>query len=381
MKSKISFITFFILALFHTPMFETSGSVPYIFGTSLILTTAFLISFIKGKYSVKKHDLINLAVVSSPYLFAIFFSLFETQNSSLFRSFLTIAYWLIAVCIAYCTVLFVEVRSVELNFKASIVVFFIHVIVTTFNIGIKQTFTRIFDLSNPLELHSLSFALGIFFIYFLTEPVSRKKVKILTTSFFIFLAFKRIEIVALISCLAVFFLKKTWTKSEAKGFFLLLFLIACIYAACIFNGIFSKIIEHFNLETTGRVEVYELVVSNIQHKASWLGLGLGWIIENLNSMERNWRGYSDLHCDILKFFLELGIIGGLIFWFLWLYVLPKFALSKIFSKHILLLVLLILYNFILFLTDNTIRYLLVNIAFYQILFLKMKQFGNNVKKV
>jgi len=358
-----------VLAMLKIPALEMSGSVAFTFGAFAFLGLMALVSICKNDSNIriKKIKVFFLCVV--PYLWAFLYS--TICHGIQERSCLNMVYWLMSVFVAMSSVYFVKEKAPLYSWISYVVAFSLHIIIL---LG-KNGFLSI----DMLELHEISFALGMSFLFFTMNEGKKEWGKILITVLLIILAHKRIELFALVICLILLFITRHKRALEEKSYLIGMFGIILGYALFVYNGGFGVVMDLLGVDSLGRVDVYVAMIDSLNSDDLVRGKGLGWIIEHLIEVDNNWRGYSDLHNDVLKFFIELGVFGGTIFWFLWIIVVP-INLIKESSHYQKLMLVFILYNVILFFTDNVIRYMLVNISFYQIVFMEVDQKTLNKRK-
>lgn len=365
----IVFILFFILAFFKTPLGDVQGRIPFYFGISFVLLIFIFWMFFYKKTLISKKKLTIFFYISIPFIVAYLINvIFKINYGFDERSFVLLIYWLISIFIAFVTTLLLGQRAIALSFFGFAFAFFLYILYIFIQNGIIESIKQV-GVNSYFELHELSFALGLHLIYFFYDKNSKNVLKICISSILILLAFKRIEFFALTICFFMWFFKKDYHRVHYKLIFSCIIIIIIGYVLLIYSNSLSEIFLYFSIDDTGRIDVYNNVLDYLNKNDLLFGKGLGWTIDNLVSLEYNYRGYQDLHNDILKFFIEIGIPGGLLFWILYFFYTPLKIIKLIpNNKDIWLYITILIYNLILFLTDNTIRYLLVNIVFFQIIF-------------
>lgn len=361
----IVFIIFLVIALLHTPAFEMSGSVVYIFSLCSLLTVVFLVAVYKRKTKISSNAVKLMAYALLPYAFAFLFSTIIHGFNG--RACLTMVYWLVALLVALISTSLVQERAVYYFWGGCVCAFVAHIIYCVFTFGRVSL--------NMLELHEIAFALGVLVIFFFVSDKKYYKKEIGLSVLFILLAYKRIELFALPICFIVYSLNlRSGTKKMYRNFVVVL-IVFMGYTHFVWNDGFKTLMVYFNIDSVGRSEIYSLVLESLKGQDIYRGRGLGWTLSSLTDLYGNWRQYADLHNDFLKYMIELGVFGGSFFWFLWLFLSPALIVkqkkSALFNKVYLIL---IVYDAILFCTDNTIRYLLVNISLYQMVFLNFNGF-------
>ena len=348
------------VAILKLPVWGLGGSLGFLWIFFSLLALVFLISSYKSHTAIKRSNINLLVVCMLPYLFAFLFSAFFHGVNS--RSALTLFYWVVGIVAAMMSVSIVKEKALFYSWVGCVFAFCVHIVLNF----VKNGYISL----EMLELHEISFALGVYFLWFFIYDKRKNKKQIIVTLFFIALAYKRIELFALCVCSFFYLFWVRKTKCDIKKILCIFLGVFGAYAIFSWNDGFGKLMEFLGVDSLGRTEVYSAILQSLTSNDQLIGKGMGWITDHLIDVSGNWRGYSDLHNDYLKFFIELGVVGGAIFWLLWIVVVPSILMrtkTHVFFHKIFLCVLL--YNLILFCTDNVIRYLLVNIAFYQIIFL------------
>ena len=360
------FIIFLVIALLHTPAFEMSGSIVYVFSLCSLFAVVFLVAVYKRKTKIKS-DAVKLMVYALlPYAFAFLFSTVVHGFNE--RACLTMIYWFVALLTALISTSLVQERAVYYFWGGCVCAFVAHIVYCVAAFGRVSL--------DMLELHEIAFALGVLVIFFFISDKRRYKKEIGISVLFILLAYKRIELLALPVCFIVYCLTLRSETEKMYRNFVVVLIAFMGYTHFVWNDGFKVLMEYFNIDSVGRSEIYSLVLESLKGQDIYRGRGLGWTLTSLTNLYGNWRQYADLHNDFLKYMVELGVFGGSFFWFLWLFLSPVLIVKQ--KKSILfnrIYLVLIVYDAILFCTDNTIRYFLVNISLYQTVFLNFNELG------
>lgn len=235
-----------------------------------------------------------------------------------------------------------------------------------------------------MEVHDLTFAFGVFFLYYLCYGKSEKyrKTKIIISIIFILLGFKRIEILALIISLicfvTIFKLIKSYKKLSLIVF-LVITICALAFIAIIKNGFLSKITNYFGINTMGRLSYYTYASNYYDFSLSYFGAGYTWFTrmwQQLYLSGFRLDGYgvaASIHSNILEIYIEIGMIGLIIWLFYNLYYRTK-RLDRYYGSNVAKSYLVLsIYMMILYLTDNTLHYGATQMAYFIIpLVLSMK---------
>lgn len=209
-----------------------------------------------------------------------------------------------------------------------------------------------------------AFSFGIFALYYLYE----KNWKCFVTAIlFMLFAEKRIAIVAMAAALLIMGLMWLFRYSKKLAMLLwaMVIVAAYVYIYMIYSGTLEAVCWGANINTNGRVEMYGRMAQEARFSLSYLGKGLGYV-ENLLS-HWNILTYVNLHNDLLKFYVELGFLGFLIYLLsygvVWHITGKKFTLKKM-----SFLLVLLVYTMLMFTTDNVSIYMLYLVPFYSIFF-------------
>lgn len=214
-----------------------------------------------------------------------------------------------------------------------------------------------------------AFVFGIFAIYY---AYRKKWIISFVAVMFTFFAEKRIALLSLL--IALILMAIVWVFQENKKIVLffwgLIIAMVYLYIYLIYSGTMYDICWGANINTNGRVEMYEKMANEFRFSIGYSGRGLG-IVENLLG-HWNISSYSNLHNDLLKFYIELGFVGLLILlisfgvmfylsntWF------GKSAMCYLFGIAV--------YTMVLFATDNVSIYLIYLIPFYSTVFAVFSQ--------
>lgn len=209
-----------------------------------------------------------------------------------------------------------------------------------------------------------AFTFGIFAVYY----AHQKKWKHFVIAFlFVFFAEKRIALLAIAAALILMGILWLFRQNKKLVFGFWGIIIAAIYGYLylIYSGIMEAFCWGANINTNGRVEIYSRMAAEARFSLTYLGKGLG-TVENILECW-NISTFVNLHNDLLKFFIELGFIGLLIY--LLSYGIMFFLSEKWFGKSQMCFLLgIVTYTFILFATDNVSIYMIYLIPMYSTLF-------------
>ena len=229
-----------------------------------------------------------------------------------------------------------------------------------------------------MEVHDLTFAMGLFFLYYVFVECNREKnhVKKIFLSFaLIVLGLKRIEIFALAVAIASYWvvLRKGKTMKGRSIFFFLLFSIISIgYVYLIWSGVLDILATKFGIDFMGRLDYYSYARKFYDFSPLFMGNGYTYFSRywgNLYTSGFRIGGYgvaASIHSDILVMFIEIGFVGMLA----WIFYCFKFKTGRLSRCNGIAVgeyyLLATIYMFILYLTDNTSTYFLTQMIYYLI---------------
>lgn len=220
-----------------------------------------------------------------------------------------------------------------------------------------------------IEVHDLTFAIGLYLLHFLLKrgKVKYRGIMLLTTGFFFCAGLKRIAVGALVVALLVVLVQRVLPENGkrlylmAGGFAIVICSVFYIWA--IKNGLYTVLAEKFKINTMGRIQMNDFIDSYYTFSPSFLGYGLGYVSELLLSGAASRIGiFLGIHNDLLRIYIETGFWGYL-GWLvvLWLYKTWYFIKKRGIETAALVFGLGI-YCFFTYLTDNTYYYFYTNLA-------------------
>ncbi len=175
-----------------------------------------------------------------------------------------------------------------------------------------------------LEDTSFSYALVFFCIYFIFHGNSSEKEKwwklalrFAVIIFGMLLVFKRSSFLALAAGFAAALLYSLCKGRYQKWFVNLLaagfIFFAIFYIPFIRYGLFNRIMEALNIDTSARTRIYSYYARYYEFSPKYTGRGLGFIWQLMGRAERFNTGLQsvNVHCDYVRFYIELGFWGYL----------------------------------------------------------------------
>ena len=222
-----------------------------------------------------------------------------------------------------------------------------------------------------------AFTFGIFAVYY----AHQKKWKYFIIAFlFVVFGEKRIAILAIVAAVIMMGILWLFRQNRKLVFGFWGIVIAAIYAYLylIYSGIMEAFCWGANINTNGRVEMYSRMASEARFSVGYFGKGLG-SVENILECW-NISTFVNLHNDLLKFYIELGFIGLIVY--LLSYGIMFLLSEKWFGKsQMSFLFGIVTYTFILFATDNVSIYMIYLIPMYSTFFAVLSRKSNDESRI
>ena len=241
------------------------------------------------------------------------------------------------------------------------------------------------SIASALEVHDLTFAFGFFVLYYLLFSEQKNKlkdVKFWIAFFYMWLGFKRIEMVAiLIAIITMKVMLKKMSRQEIKARSAIINIgmigVFVAFIAIVKSSEIQDLALHYAINFNGRLQGYALLKD--YYSMSLLFLGHGYCYSTL-ILDRL-KDLSIIHSDILKSFVDYGFIGFCLWISYYVYFLPKKFLNESKSstakKTAIIMITFSIYAMITYLTDNTNVYFCFQTAYllipFAVLFEGMKR--------
>ena len=228
-----------------------------------------------------------------------------------------------------------------------------------------------------LEVHDLVLTSGMTLIYFLFFENKKEKfhvLKILLNIFLILAGFKRIVFLSLICVILIAFILK---KSRRLKLNICLTSAATIIISFAFifivkTGILNDVVNHFGINTSGRVEMYNFACDFFEFSPFYVGSGFSRftkmfeLLYNSGFALNGHRIAASIHSDVLSLYIELGFLGFLIL-ILYITCIRPLQIRKLGNSCIVNLYLcLTFYMIILLLTDNVFNYFIFQSVYFSL---------------
>lgn len=225
------------------------------------------------------------------------------------------------------------------------------------------------ELMKGTEVHELTFAIGLYLLYYLLFPKLIKQHWLLAvlTLFCTLSGFKRIGIAALaVSVVLGWVLLTLQNKGKKVSRILTILGIALValafaYIVLIRQGLFTVLAEQMGVETMGRSDLYEAIRPYYSLSPFFMGQGAGFVSRLFSgSSSVYFATMGALHNDFLQIYVDIGFIGFCLWGLTMLPIKTAFLAKK--NRGKILCFCFTLYCLVTYATDNTYYYPYVNAA-------------------
>lgn len=239
------------------------------------------------------------------------------------------------------------------------------------------------------EMHDICLAAPLFVFYYLTidKDNERRWLYIGISVVVSLLGFKRVALLAFGIVLGAYgislipFVKR---HSARFAFVLqvLIMLMVCVWVIITSNSVLIDLLSQSGINLMGRNVIYDYFSSYGGIDLTNLGQGLGFCgleLERIADMGilGSMSSVRGLHNDLLRIIIEVGTVVGFIWLVLKIFLIPT-VLKKYYGESVVLYYsLLLFYAFIVYMTDNTMGYIVFQTSIFVILgvaILKLKEY-------
>lgn len=296
------------------------------------------------------------------------------------RSFGLVMYCLLAIIQAYCVYSLYGKKAINYTFVAIACSYFTSIIVAFSEGGLTQFIKMFTDTSfngSVLEMHEVAPIAAMFLFYFWYDfriqnrPKNITIRRILICCIIILLSMKRIVFVSCFFTIILFEIilifggkknkeSKKHTKLMKVASIVFIF-VMLLFVYLIRSGLLFAALSIFNIDTMARTDLWIGIKNQYTFSFFFLGRGLGFVSKWLDN---NWMNLgiiglvesTGLHSDILKYYIELGFVGFIAFFYYYLVVVTKKISREIGVSASILYYLLIVFQFLIWFTDNVSLY-------------------------
>lgn len=213
-----------------------------------------------------------------------------------------------------------------------------------------------------VELHALAFILGLSFVYMISHRRGNRinKLKAILCAIYFVISWKRIGLFAVVFVFGLNIIlkrKNALYKYFANNLIAVAGVVAClIYVSFSASDLLIELLGKYGISMMGRNIIFSYFRQFCDFSPSYLGRGVGFVGKQFTFTTArelyNMASIRALHNDFFKVYLQIGFAGFIAWAFYWLSYIPKFIARKfgVNSGYIALMV--IVYSFIIYTTDN-----------------------------
>ncbi len=369
--------------------FGVSASLPFLLIMILIGFLDFLVTPRMARLTLIGNQFWTLQIpIVFPFLWSLLVWILTTAGmSEIRRGLVSVMYLFFGICAMAAFVYVIGESAIEwflLSLIASNLAVMIPVVVSN---GITEFLSELWTLivsfametgpvMQQLELHSITYALGIYLVFFLVwrRKLSKRMLLPAAAAVFCFLTgMKRIGVAAVLTAGLVGMVLLAFRRFREIERFVIraagVVALAAIlsYVGAIFYGLFDYM-EQIGIDTNMRAHIYSIYKPYYSFSPFFAGNGAGWV----DDMFQTWQAAADeltifevyhTHNDYLREYIELGMVGFLFWCLLRFHYQVSRAYRVLGDEGGILCLAMVLYMGITYMTDSTVTHVPVNNAF------------------
>ena len=355
----------------------------YYFGIAVLVWCAFLkVSRTKFKLIVDTSLFRYIKMLFIPsvmvFIFSVIINIFNPCGLSRYysRAFGLTMYILLAVLEAYFVFFYFEKKAIGYTFCAVALSYLTSCIVAFRQDGLYQFKKMIFDTGyngSVLEMHEVAPIASLFAIYFLFSTKLKKEnrknffLKEFICFFIIICSAKRINFICCVIMTFVYELikRKSYSRKRLRSICriiaVIFIMVSLLYIFTIKSGVLNVLLNLLNVNTMARMELWNGIAQTYKFSPLFLGKGSGYVSK---WMDNNWSSLgiiglhssTGIHSDILKYYIELGFVGFIAYFFYYLCYIPNRIYKDRKDNSFALCFVLFLLQFLVWFTDNISTY-------------------------
>lgn len=335
----------------------------------------------KNFKALSRFSLLFASFIIGIILYSIIIWIIDLQSFSyILKGVSKISYQLLNIAIVFSAVYMFEEKAAKYTFFGIAAANFVIIAIGAATTGIGGAITDLIAnitsfgsndvignsaFIRAIEIHDITFTMGVFFIYFLFfDPGEKYRYLYAGIALFLFFTgFKRIAFLSLFLGIAfALAMKLISAKKQRRVLMFTAFLVVVfcyIYLITIQNGSFTRLLTEHGIELNGREKIYDYIANYYEVKPTYLGKGYEFCVQLLKSMHGTKEqvvNITAVHNDILKMYVEMGF-WGFLFWILTYYAYQThWYISRCGEKVAVCFMTISLYMLITYMTDNTMFY-------------------------
>ena len=269
-------------------------------------------------------------------------------------------------------------KVVDYTFMAISLSYLTSIVVAYKEGGLSQFILMITDDSfngSVLEMHEVAPITALFILYYLYGFFTKENNfsfvfrRIFIVFIILFLSLKRIVFLSVLIIIPVFLVIYWYYKQISRigkerkiltllNFLSLVFIIGVFfYISIIKSGSMYAFIQNHNINSMARTDLWRGIESTYTFTPIFIGRGIGFVSK---WMDNNWmtlninglNGSMGIHNDILKYYIEVGFLGLFIYLYTLLYRNAKRIFVNIGHKESFIYFVLIMFQMLIWFTDN-----------------------------
>ncbi len=247
------------------------------------------------------------------------------------------------------------------NYTMGIIVNGPSFLVQIFNVNCEESTYRIYK-----ELHEIAYIAGLLLLYYFHKKDYRLNKGWLISVFIVFFfAWKRIGILALAIAFLFYILLRHINKSGKKfnivACGVIAVLLSILYVWMSVSDELSTLLHEYGINMLGRDVIYSYFRKFCDFSITYLGHGIGFVSRQFNYL--TWADVGamvalkqGLHNDLFSLYLEIGMIGFLVWIIYQLIYVPRKIREWSGIDCAVHCFTYIIFTFVTYTTDNTLRY-------------------------
>lgn len=273
-------------------------------------------------------------------------------------------------------------RAVILTFLGYFINYLSLVILTFFNANVGEIVQYFLspNLAHPnvlLEAHEVGAAMSCFFLYFLLFYKGKgRMVFLIETAVILALSNKRIILFSILLGIIIYYVLVLLERTSKKAKYIYGgFVIICcfVFVWLIKSEWLIQLFNNYGINMMQREKFYLGIAKTYEFSPFYLGHGSGF---SSNWMDKNWStlgvygmtGTLGLHNDILKYFIDLGFFGLLLYIGNYVINIPRIVSKYIGSKEAIFYLSMMSMQIVTWTMDNVSTYHTYQVAFLIVIF-------------
>ena len=315
---------------------------------------------------IMRKRLIGLSIVIFIYS-CLIWGFNNTQLTYITRGISDTVFQILEICAGVSVALELEKDAVDVVVDAALVTYTLSYIIGLITMrGEFLSSAFQFEMSGGahvyVELHALAFILGLSFVYMISHRRGNRinKLKAILCAIYFVISWKRIGLFAVVFVFGLNIIlkrKNALYKYFANNLIAVAGVVAClIYVSFSASDLLIELLGKYGISMMGRNIIFSYFRQFCDFSPSYLGRGVGFVGKQFTFTTArelyNMASIRALHNDFFKVYLQIGFAGFIAWAFYWLSYIPKFIARKfgVNSGYIALMV--IVYSFIIYTTDN-----------------------------